>query len=191
MKISALSAAVVVASGLLFAASDQADDLKLPQGFHATVVADGLGQVRHLAVRDTGELYFSTPQDQQGHGGGIVAVRLDATHKATDIQHFGTIDGGTGIRFSQGMLYASSPNGVYRFMFNGSALVPSKAPETILEGTAAGHPGFNRTNRPIALDGHGHLFVALDASANLCTGDTPPGAKPVGLKPCPDLATRA
>ena len=52
-------------------------------------------------------------------------------------------------------------------------------------------------NRPIAFDGKGNLFVALDASANLCTMQTqpPPGqpfpiTPPVGLKPCPDLETR-
>jgi len=55
-------------------------------------------------------------------------------------------------------------------------------------------------NRPIAFDGKGNLFVALDASANLCTAQTLPppgrpqpsgGTSPVGLKPCPDLGTRA
>jgi hypothetical protein len=50
-------------------------------------------------VRDNGDVYVSTPKDQQGNGKGtgIIALRLDASHKAVDIQHFGTIDGGTGI----------------------------------------------------------------------------------------------
>src|SRR5438132_4715759 len=44
----------------------------------------------------------------------------------------------------------------------------------------------------MALDRSGPLFIALDGSANLCTApNTPAGATPVGLKPCPDLGTRA
>jgi glucose/arabinose dehydrogenase len=64
------------------------------------------------------------------------------------------------------------------------------------------HPGFNRVNRPLAFDGKGNLYVALDGSGNLCTGaEVPPGSPtsgleahikpPVGLKPCPDLAKRS
>lgn len=192
MRTKALFVAFIAASGLIVAAADQPDGLKLPDGFRATVVAEGVGAVRHIAIRDNGDLYLSTLKDAQGKGGGIVAVRLDASHKAVDTERFGSIDGGTGIRFSNGKLYASTPSGVSRFTFDGNALVPTKAPETIIDGTPTTHPGFNRTNRPIALDGKGNLFIALDASANLCTEpNTPQGAKPVGLKPCPDLETRS
>src|SRR5262249_17523922 len=108
------------------------------------------------------------------------------------VQRFSSVDGGTGIRFSNGALYAASSTAVYRFAFSGDALVPTKEPEIIVDGMPATHPGFNRTNRPLALDGKGNLFVALDAANNLCVEpNTAPGAKPVGLKPCPDLGTRA
>jgi glucose/arabinose dehydrogenase len=168
----------------------------LPAGFHATVVADGLGPVRHLAVRPNGDIYLSTPKDAQGKGGGIVALRLDANHRAGDVQHFGTIDGGTGIRFYKGALYASAPSGVFRFALTGNELVPRAEPVAIVKGTPETHPGFNRTNRPIAFDGKGNLFLALDASANLCTDPAIPlggnvKAPPVGLRPCPDLQARA
>jgi glucose/arabinose dehydrogenase len=102
------------------------------------------------------------------------------------------VDGGTGIRFYNGALYAASPSAVYRFTFNGKALLPSKEPEAIVDGMPATHPGFNRVNRPLAFDSKGNLFVALDASANLCAApNTPAGGPPVGLKPCPDLGARA
>ena len=177
-------------------AAEQPDGLTLPPGFHASVVADSLGQVRHLAIRANGDIYLSTPKDAQGRGGGIVAIRLDANHRASDVQHFGTIDGGTGIRFYKGALYASAPSGVYRFTFGGNELVPQAEPVAIVEGTPENHPGFNRTNRPIAFDSTGHLFISLDASANLCTDPLIPlggsiKTPPVGLKPCPDLQTRA
>src|SRR5215831_2146852 len=185
---------VVHGSGLrpVETAADEPDGLRLLPGFHATVVAEGLGAIRHLAIRPNGDIYISTLKDQQGNGGGIIALHLDSSHKADQVQRFGTVDGGTGIRFSNGALYASSSSGVYRFNFSGDALVPLKEPELILDGMPTTHPGFNRTNRPIALDGKGNLFVALDGSANLCAEpNTPQGAKPVGLKPCPDLGTRA
>ena len=133
-----------------------------------------------------------------GRQGGIIALHLDANHHADRTEHFGTVDGGTGIRFHDDRLYASTPSGVYRFTFRGNELVPSSEPDLIVDGMPASHPGFNRVNRPIAFDGKGNLFVALDGSANLCTEQTqpPPGrplpaTPPVGVKPCPDLATRA
>src|SRR5215467_7379001 len=101
------------------AAADEPDGLRLPPGFHATVVSEGLGAIRHLAIRSNGDIYISTPRDQQGNGkgAGIIALRLDSSHKVTQVQHFGSVDGGTGIRFYNDALYASSPSAVYRFTF--------------------------------------------------------------------------
>lgn len=174
--------------------TDEPDGLRLPAGFHATVVADGLGPIRHLAVRDNGDIYVSTPRDQKGlgKGGGIIALRLDASHNAVDVQHFGSVDGGTGIRVHNGSLYATSPSGIYRFTFSGNALVPAKDPETIVDGMPTTFPGFNRANRPLAFDASGHVFVGVEASGNFCADpETKPNTPPVGLKPCPDLGVRA
>ena len=183
---------LIVSSAVAFAAAEEPDGLTLPPGFHASVVAEGLGSIRHLAVRGNGNIYVSTPQNQDEHGSGIIAHHLDANHHADQIQHFGSVDGGTGIRFHNDRLYASTPSGVYRFAFRGNELSPSSEPELIIDGMPPSHPGFNRVNRPIAFDGKGNLFVALDGSANLCTAQTLPppgrpqpsgGTSPVGLKP--------
>jgi glucose/arabinose dehydrogenase len=191
---------LIAGLGVAFSAADVPDGLRLPPGFHATVVADGLGPIRHLAVRSNGTIYVSTPQNQAGHGGGIIALHLDATHHADQTEHFGSVDGGTGIHFYRDRLYASTPSGVYRFAFRGNELIPSSAPDLVVDGMPTSHPGFNRVNRPIAFDSKGNLFVALDASANLCTEQTLPppgqpqpssGASLIGAKPCPDLGTRA
>src|SRR5215475_6780726 len=200
LTLSIMCLAVIGASALAPAAVDEPDGLRLPAGFHAAVIAEGLGPIRHLAVRGNGDIYISTPREQQGNGkgAGIIVLRLNAASVVDQVQHFGSIDGGTGIRFFNGALYASSPSGIYRFTFNGNELVPTKEPDTIVDGIPATHPGFNRTNRPIAFDGKGNLFVALDGSGNLCTQkETPPGAPitettaPIGLNPCPDLGTRS
>jgi len=195
-----LGAILIVTWAIAFATAEEPDGLTLPHGFHAIVVAEGLGAIRHLAVRGNGNIYVSTPQNQEDHGGGILALHLAADHHADQIQHFGSVDGGTGIRFHDDRLYASTPSGVYRFTFRGNELVPSGQPELMVDGMPTSHPGFNRVNRPIAFDGKENLFVALDASANLCTASTLPppgspqpssGASLVGLRPCPDLGTRA
>src|SRR6185369_10035376 len=94
-----LAATLIVATAVAFAAAEEPDGLTLPPGFHATVVAEGLGAIRHLAVRGNGNIYVSTSQNQDGKGGGIIALHLDADHRADKTEHFGTVDGGTGIRF--------------------------------------------------------------------------------------------
>ncbi len=191
-----MCAALIMALAVVASGAGEPDGLTLPPGFHATVVAENLGPIRHLAVRSNGDIYASTPKDAQGKGGGIVAVRPDASHHADQVQHFGTVDGGTGLRFYKGALFASAPSGVYRFTFTGNDLVPHSEAVAVVQGTPEVHPGFNRTNRPIALDGKGDLFIALDASANLCTDPLIPlggavAAPPTGLRPCLDLSTRA
>jgi glucose/arabinose dehydrogenase len=196
MKILPVVALLILALG--FAVADTPDDLTLPAGFHATVVADSLGPVRHLAVRENGDIYVSTLDK------GILALHLDANHKADQIKHFGAVQGGTGIAFYQGDLYATNATGAYRFTFsNSTQLVPERIPDIIVEGMPLRDTGFNRENRPLAMDGKGDLFVGMGGSANLCVGRNspaaaPPGAgpntpsaAPVGLKPCPDLTGRS
>ena len=189
----AFSTVLVFVWSAAFAFAGEPDGLILPSGFHAGVVAEALGPVRHLAVRGNGDIYVSTPVDKQNSGGGIIALRLDANHKAVQVRHFGTVDGGTGIRFYKGALYAASASAIYRFTFTDKdALLPGSDPEIVVEAMPAAHPGFNRANVALAFDEKGGLFVALEGSGNLCaTPDTPEGAAPVGLKPCPDLGTRA
>jgi glucose/arabinose dehydrogenase len=188
-----LSAIFVFAFTTGLALAAEPDGLILPPGFHASIVADGLGPIRHLAVRDNGDIYVSTPVDKQNSGSGIIALHLDTNYKAVQVEHFGTVAGGTAIRIYKGALYAASPSAIYRFTFGErNELLPGNDPEIVVEGMPADHPGFNRANVALAFDGRGGLFVALEASANLCTGANPPeGAPPPGLKPCPDLATRA
>ncbi len=183
-----LSAAIVFALGVTPAFADEPDGLKLPPGFHANVVAEGLGAVRHMAVRDNGDIYVSTPRNKQGIGGGIIALRLGADGKADQTEHFGVVDGGTGIRFYRGALYAASPSRIYRFTFTGKGLLPNSEPQIIVDGMPAVHG----SNRALAFDGKGNLFVSLDGTANACSDpNLPKGAPPVGIKPCPDLGARA
>jgi glucose/arabinose dehydrogenase len=166
------------------ASAVEPDGLQLPQGFHASVVAEGLGPIRHMAIRDNGDIYVSTRHGRDQPSLGIIALRLGPDHKAVQTEHFGSVDQGTGIRITKGGLYAASGTGVYRFALDGDALVPTAAPETIVDGLGA-------SNHAIALDGRGNLFVSLDGGGNICVDpNAPKGGKPVGLKPCPNLAVK-
>lgn len=161
--------------------AEEPDGLVLPSGFHASVVADGLKGIRHMAFRNRDTLYIST----RGKDNGIIALHLDAARKADRTEHFAAaINGGTGIRFWRDQLYASTPTSVYRIKFNGDELVPTAAPELIVDGL----PGVGSPNRPLAFDGRGNLFVTVTGVGNICT-ETP--TSKVGLRPCPQLNGRA
>ena len=53
--------------------------ITLPAGFCALVVADGLGEARHLAVAPNGDVYVALMRGRGGRGqagpGGVVALR--------------------------------------------------------------------------------------------------------------------
>jgi glucose/arabinose dehydrogenase len=160
------------------------DGLILPPGFHASVVADGLGPIRHMAIRQNGDIYISTRHGRDTPSTGILALRLGQDHRAVQTEHFSNVDQGTGIRIYKGALYAASGTGVYRFSLDNDALVPAAPPELILDGLAV-------TNHAVAFDGRGALFVSLDGGGNICTDSkAPTDAKPVGLKPCSNLETK-
>ena len=181
----ALTLASVTFAGPALAA--EPDNLVLLPGFHASVVAEGLGRARHIAVRDNGDLYVSTSTERNGAPIGIVALRLDRDHKVIATEHFSTVAGGTGLRIYKNALYAASPTTVYRFAFQGPALVPAE-PEIMIDGMpSAGFP-----SRGLAFDGKGGLYVTAGASSNICLDPAAPkSAPPVGLKPCPSLETRS
>jgi len=183
MKSMAMITVGMLAAGPVLGA--EPDGLKLPSGFHASVVADGIKGLRHLAVRADGVIYAST-LDPADKNGGIAAIHLDAAHKADRIAYFSSVHGGTGIRFHKGALYASSFTGVYRFVFKDGEIVPSAAPETVMDGM----PQTSFFNRVIAFDPRGNLYVAVATSGNICATAATPTTRPRGLNPCPGLSGR-
>ena len=163
--------------------------LTLPPGFHATVVADGLGAgARHVAVRGNGDIYVSTRKaGEQSESLGVIAIKVDKGHKAVEVDHFGSAEGGTGMRLYKGALYVAGPDALYRFKFKGDELTPSTAPDVIVTDLPA-----RRSNIGIAFDGKGGLYVVVAGAGNICTDpNVPKDQKPVGLKPCPLLNGRA
>ena len=178
-----LSVAFVALLAAAPALAAEPDGLVLPPGFHASVVADGLGPIRHMAMRGN-DIYVSTRHGPNQPSVGIVALRLGPDHKPLQTAHITGIDQGTGIKVYKNYLYAATGAGIVRIALD-DMLVPSGAPETIVDGLAA-------TNHPIAFDGKGSLYVSVDGGGgtNNCADPNGPKDKPVGLKPCPLLETR-
>jgi glucose/arabinose dehydrogenase len=184
MKYLAIACVLSLAASSAMAA--EPDGLVLPPGFHATVVAKGLGNItRHMAFGDASHLYVSTRRPKKGApDAGIIALQLDAHHHADRIAHFSTIDDGTAIAVYKGALYAASPSTLYRIPLSGTALVPTAQPEIVVDDIP---------RRPaLAFDNKGDLYLAVGGAGNICVPkDTPRGAQAKGLMPCPDLMTQA
>ena len=181
-----LAAAIAFSITAGSAAAAEPDGLVLPPGFHATVVAEGLGPIRHMAVRDNGDIYVSTSHPRNKPGTGIFALRLGPDHTVKQTEHFGTVDNGTAIHIYKGALYAASNTGIYRYQLDATSLVPAAEPQAIVDGLAG------PSNHGIAFDGKGGMYVSFGSGGNTCFApNTPKGTKPVGLKPCPNLETRA
>jgi glucose/arabinose dehydrogenase len=176
-----MAAAPALVAGSAWAA--EPDGLTLPSGFHATVVAENVGPIRHMAVRGN-DIYVSTRHAANAPSVGIVAIRMGAGHKAADTQHIASIDQGTGIRVHDGYLYAASGASVSRIKLDDN-LVPAGQPEVIVDGLAP-------TNHPLAFDEAGNLYVGIDGGGgtNNCPDPNGPKDKPKGLAPCPLLDTR-
>src|ERR1700722_19368585 len=126
MTMKSLAAALLLTVATPALAGEPAG-LTLPQGFHATIVADGLGAgARHVAVRANGDIYVSTRNARENADSlSASAVQVNKDHKAVQTDHFGSAEGGTGMRLYKGALYVAGPDALYRFKFKGNELTPS------------------------------------------------------------------
>jgi glucose/arabinose dehydrogenase len=174
----------------LTSAAPAADDLALPPGFEATVFHPGIGLARHIAVRDSGDVFvarrFALDRPQLGISaaeGALVVLRDDDGDGVADrVETFGPTDVGTGLEIHGGYVYFSSDIAVYRIQL-GEALVPTGLPEPI----AGGFPmQRSHASKSIALDREGNLYVNSGAPSNACqTQPRKPGSP--GMDPCPQL----
>lgn len=159
-----------------------AGSLKLPPGFISVVVAEKLGQARHIVVNSNGDVYVKLERLKDGKG----IVRLRDTNGdgiADEKFAFGNY-GGTGIAIKNGHLYASSDEEVYRYKLNSNQEVenPDK-PEVIVTGLVNKH---QHSSKSIVLDDQGNIYVNIGAPSNACQVTDRTAGSP-GQMPCPIL----
>jgi glucose/arabinose dehydrogenase len=156
--------------------------IKLPSGFSASTVVEGLGKARHIVVAPNGVIFVKLARLKDGKG----IYRLQDTNgdgKPDQVTGFGKF-GGTGIAIKKGYLYASSDEDVYRFKLDDNFNVTNPDnPEKIVTGLIDRH---QHESKSIALDNDGNLYVNIGAYSNSCQLQDRTKGSP-GRQPCPIL----
>ena len=173
--------------------------LTLSPGFCATVFADNIGHVRHMAVAPNGVLYVNTWSGRYFHndtppaGGFLVALKdSNGDGKADVIERFGDgvaqgSAGGSGIAFYNGAVYAEQNDKIIRYAIPADSIAPHGSPEIVVSGLplTGDHP-----MHPFVIDAQGHIYVDLGSATNSCQSDNRmPNS--LGRDPCTELETRA
>ncbi|HEX3367169.1 c-type cytochrome [Phenylobacterium sp.] len=173
--------------------------ITLPPGFCATVFADNVGNVRHIAVAADGTLYGNLwngssyfPRDKPPADGFLVAIQdTDHDGKADKVTHFGQTPaegskGGTGIGLYKGFVYAEMNDKIVRYPLAAGSVVPANKPEVVVSGLPLGgdHP-----MHPFVIDAKGQMFVDMGTATNSCQPKNRVAGVP-GNEPCTELETR-
>jgi glucose/arabinose dehydrogenase len=154
--------------------------LTLPAGLCALVVADQLGSVRHLVVRDNGDIYLMLLQGRHG----VMGLRDENGDGRMDRRvAFGSP--GTGIALEGKTLYTATDRAVLRWKL-GEGLEPEGPAHTVVGRLPA---QVVHSAKSIAVGGR-YLYVNIGAPSNSCQKvDRAAGSR--GQDPCPLLADHA
>jgi glucose/arabinose dehydrogenase len=158
----------------------------LPQGFTATLFAEGFDIPRHIAVNDNGDVYVALRSGQARFAqtdepGGIAALRdSDGDGIADIVRSFGPTDVDTGLAIYEGHLYVASMTTIYAYRLAGE-LVPSGDPEVVVAGLPLSGSG-HRT-KPITFDTDGNLYTQVGSPSNSCQIEPGTPGSP-GMQPC-------
>lgn len=205
VAISGIALALLMGATAKPAKADAADacpaaktGITLSPGFCATIFADNLGHVRHMAVAADGTLYVNTWSGLYYHNSGVPAGGFliglkdsKGSGHADEIERFGASaaqgpHGGTGIALYKDGLFAEESDKILRYGLTQGALAPKGGPAVILSGMPLGgdHP-----MHPFIIGKNGDLFVDMGSATNTCQAENRiPNSK--GISPCTELATR-
>lgn len=178
---------------------NQNTGITLSPGFCATVFADNLGHVRHLAVSSDNVVYANTWSGRYYHndtppaGGFLIALKdTTGSGKADVIRRFGPdkaagAAGGTGIALYNGAIYAELNDKIVRYTRSPGEIAPAGKAQTVLSGMplTGDHP-----MHPFVIDAKGNLFVDMGSATNSCQAANRMPLSP-GHNPCTELETRA
>ena len=155
--------------------------LRLPAGFCAAVVADGLGTARHLTVAPNGDAYVAIQGGRGGVPGAIVALHDGNGDGRFEVNERIPIPAGvTGIGLRNGYLYYATPTTVERLKMTPGQLKPAGPAEVVVGGLPVQR---QHQDKGLTFDGRGGLYVNVGAPSNACqVDDRQPMSK--GQDPC-------
>jgi glucose/arabinose dehydrogenase/cytochrome c5 len=173
--------------------------ITLPNGFCATIFADGIGHARQMAFAPDGTLYVNTwsgiyyNNGPVPAGGFIVALKDRNGNGHADVtERFGETvasggHGGTGIAFHNGMIYAEINDRIVRYPVSPNEIAPKGSGETVVSGLpiTGDHP-----MHPFLITPKGDLLVDLGSATNDCEKKNR-FPHSTGNDPCTEKMTRA
>jgi glucose/arabinose dehydrogenase/cytochrome c553 len=146
--------------------------LFLPGDFEALVVVDSIGEARHLAVNNNGDIYVKlTYNDRMNGSGGTVGLRdLNGDGKADSIVYFGDYKdvgrSAVGMTIHNGYLYTSTVTQVLRNKLKDGELVPTSKTEVVLTDENPNVEKNWHTTKPVAFDNKGYMYVPFGSPSD-------------------------
>lgn len=171
------------------AAAAQEAGFDLPDGFEATLFAEGLVTPRHIVVDEDGDVYVTIRSGQAKFRatpdeGGVFAFRdTDGDGRADMREKFGPSAIDTGLALYDNHLYFASMTDIYAVPLGG-ALVPEAEPEVVVANLP--RSGGGHRTKPITITPDGTLYTQVGSPSNSCQAeDGRPGS--AGEMPCSQL----
>jgi glucose/arabinose dehydrogenase len=161
--------------------------IALPDGFCASVFADGIGAARHMAVTPSGDVFVAISDDRDGNPGQVVALRDADGDGVAEEQETFSDTGGNGILWSDDQLFFAQNDRILRYDLPDGELLPIGEPEVVVSGLPADG---DHTNKSLALSDAGELMVNIGSASNSCQAQNRV-RESIGRDPCPELDIRA
>ncbi len=159
--------------------------LNMPAGFGAFIVADTLKGLRHIVVRDNGDIYVSHAREQDGFGRKALRDTNNDGRMDSIVAFANTV--GTGMNIHKDYLYMANDSMIFRAKLQADELLPAEKLDTLvfIPKTNKGH-----RSKTMTFDGEGNMYVNVGSFSNACQ-ETARTKGSMGMDPCPELTYRA
>lgn len=160
--------------------------LRVPEGFCALLVAEGLGYVRHFAVAPNGDI-LAARGSRQGPSGVALLRDADGDGRAEEVLAFYEGDAGSGLVLTPDAVFYAPNDRVLRIPYRMGAIAPAGPVVTVARDLPVG----GHAAKGLALRGN-DLFVSFGSRSNACQKPAEDRRGPFpGERPCPELPVRA
>ncbi len=137
--------------------------LKVPDGFRASLFAEGIRDARMLLFTPTGDLLVSSPRE-----GAVFLVEPDANGdgRADGVRKLLTgLDSPQGLQIIGEWLYVAENGAIVRVRFDPATRATTGAPETVLPDLP---PGGNHWGKYIRQGPDGWIYLTIGSNCNVC-----------------------